>query len=95
MADDTQLMKGILEGCFLALLRLEPSHGYRVVERLNAFGFDTVEATVYPILNRSAAATDCPALQRGVPDSRDGALQCFFSGHIDHCQAIEEYRSNG
>ena len=52
MADDTQLMKGILEGCILSLLKQEPSHGYRVVERLNAFGFDTAEATVYPILNR-------------------------------------------
>lgn len=52
MADDTQLMKGILEGCILALLKKEAAHGYRIVERLNGFGFDTAEATVYPILNR-------------------------------------------
>ena len=52
MADDTQMMKGILEGCILALLKREPGHGYRIVERLNASGFDTAEATVYPILNR-------------------------------------------
>jgi len=52
MADDTQLMKGILEGCVLALLKRESSHGYRVVERLIALGLNTSEATVYPILNR-------------------------------------------
>ena len=52
MADDTQMMKGILEGCILALLKKEPGHGYRVVERLSAFGFDAAEATVYPILSR-------------------------------------------
>ena len=52
MADDTQLIKGILEGCILALLKKEPGHGYRIVERLSALGFDTAEATVYPILNR-------------------------------------------
>lgn len=52
MADDTQMMKGILEGCILALLKKEAAHGYRVVERLSAWGFDTTEATVYPILNR-------------------------------------------
>ena len=53
MATDTQLLKGILEGCILALLKREPSYGYRVVERLRAFGFgDVAEATVYPILNR-------------------------------------------
>ena len=50
---DAQMRKGILEGCILALLRQELSYGYRVVERLRAFGFgDVQEATVYPILNR-------------------------------------------
>ena len=53
MASETQLMKGILEGCILSLLGDEPGHGYRVVERLRGIGFDDVaEATVYPILKR-------------------------------------------
>ena len=52
MADDTQMMKGILEGCVLALLKNEPLYGYLIVERLQGFGFDAAEATVYPILTR-------------------------------------------
>ncbi len=52
MADDTQMMKGILEGCVLALLRTEPLYGYLVVERLRGYGFDAAEATIYPILTR-------------------------------------------
>lgn len=53
MASETQLMKGILEGCILSLIGKEPGHGYRVVERLRSAGFDDVaEATVYPILKR-------------------------------------------
>lgn len=53
MAADTQLMKGILEGCILSLLAREKSYGYRVVERMRGFGFtDIAEATIYPILNR-------------------------------------------
>ncbi len=53
MASDTQMIKGILEGCILAVLQKEHSYGYRVVELLRVLGFaDISEATVYPILNR-------------------------------------------
>lgn len=49
---NTQMLKGILEGCIIHLIGLEESYGYRVVEDLNRFGFDVNEATVYPILKR-------------------------------------------
>ena len=53
MARDTQLLKGLLEGCILALLDNEVTYGYRVVELLGKYGFrEPQEATVYPILNR-------------------------------------------
>jgi len=47
------LLKGILEGCTLALLDAQDTYGYSVVERLRESGFSDVrEATVYPILKR-------------------------------------------
>jgi PadR family transcriptional regulator PadR len=53
MARDTQLLKGLLEGCILALLEREVTYGYKVVEKLGDYGFrEPQEATVYPILNR-------------------------------------------
>lgn len=53
MPGDAQLLKGILEGCALALLSRETTYGYRVVEMLGGGGFDGIqEATVYPMLNR-------------------------------------------
>jgi PadR family transcriptional regulator PadR len=53
MAQQTQLMKGILEGCILSVVSARQSYGYKVVEAMRAFGFsDIAEATVYPILNR-------------------------------------------
>lgn len=53
MAADTQMMKGILEGCILSIIKKEQSYGYRVVEELRTIGFEEVaEATVYPILKR-------------------------------------------
>ncbi len=53
MAEETQFLKGILEGCILALLQREKNYGYKVVEGLRERGFgDIHEVTVYPILTR-------------------------------------------
>ncbi len=52
MVTDTQLIKGLLEGCILGLARHDDVYGYRMVEMLGARGFDVNEATVYPILVR-------------------------------------------
>lgn len=52
MNNDTQMMKGILEGCILKVMRGKDMYGYKAVEMLNSLGFDVNEATVYPILLR-------------------------------------------
>lgn len=53
MPQESQLLKGILERCTLALLATEDTHGHAVVERLRESGFaDVREATVYPTLKR-------------------------------------------
>lgn len=49
----TQLLRGTLDMCMLALLAREPVHGYELVRRLNAAGLDAVGyGTVYPLLTR-------------------------------------------
>ena len=53
MAQATQLLKGILQGCTLSILSGGELYGYKIVERLKEYGFDDIhEATVYPILTR-------------------------------------------
>jgi PadR family transcriptional regulator, regulatory protein PadR len=53
LADNTQLIRGILEGCILSLFHAEVNYGYRVIERLREMAFtDLQESTVYPILAR-------------------------------------------
>jgi len=52
MNNDTQIVKGILEGCILKIMASEELYGYKTVEKLNEIGFETNEATVYPILAR-------------------------------------------
>jgi PadR family transcriptional regulator PadR len=49
----TQLLRGALDMCLLALLAREPVHGYELVRRVEAAGFDAVGyGTVYPLLTR-------------------------------------------
>lgn len=52
MNNDTQIMKGILEGCTLKIIERQEMYGYIIVEKLNDVGFEVNEATVYPILTR-------------------------------------------
>ena len=50
---DTQLMKGMLEGCILTLISHKETYGYELLVELEKYGFENVgEGTFYPILTR-------------------------------------------
>jgi len=49
----TQLRRGVLEYCVLALLRDDPVYGFDLVRRLgDVEGMVTSEGTIYPLLSR-------------------------------------------
>lgn len=51
--DESQLLKGILEGCILKIISLEETYGYDIIIKLNDAGFhNVIEGTLYPILTR-------------------------------------------
>ena len=51
--DDTQLMKGILEGCVLAVVARGETYGYEILNEMDKVGFETLgEGTLYPVLTR-------------------------------------------
>ena len=52
---DTQLRRGLLEVCTLAVLRREDSYGYRLVRDVGEI-IPITESTLYPILKRLEAA---------------------------------------
>lgn len=50
---DTQLLKGILEGCVLAIIARGETYGYEILSLLGENGFcDLGEGTLYPLLTR-------------------------------------------
>lgn len=51
--EDTQLMKGILEGCVLSVIAKHETYGYEILVELEQYGFEELgEGTLYPILTR-------------------------------------------
>ena len=51
--EDTQLLKGILEGCILMIISKDETYGYDILSALETYGFtDIHEGTLYPILVR-------------------------------------------
>ena len=51
---DAPYKKGILEACVLAIIKKEPSYGYKIVGDVSAC-IEVSESTLYPILRRLEA----------------------------------------
>ena len=53
MKNLTEMLKGVLEGCVLEIIKRKETYGYEITKKLNTLGFeDVVEGTVYTILMR-------------------------------------------
>ena len=53
MEHSSQLLKGVLDMCLLALIAEEPSYGYEMVDKLEHRGLELVsEGSIYPLLSR-------------------------------------------
>ena len=49
----SQMLKGVLEGCILAIIEKGETYGYEITTKLGSYGFEAVaEGTIYPILLR-------------------------------------------
>ncbi|WP_203332110.1 PadR family transcriptional regulator [Planococcus beigongshangi] len=49
----SQMLKGILDGCLLAIIHRRETYGYEMIEKLELYGFRMVsEGSIYPVLLR-------------------------------------------
>lgn len=49
----SQMLKGTLEGCVLAIISKKETYGYEISEQLRTYGFGKItEGTIYPLLLR-------------------------------------------
>lgn len=73
----TQLLKGVLEGCVLAIIADHEIYGYELIQGLREAGFDSiVSGTLYPLLAKLEKHGD---LQSRLKASPDGPNRKYYS----------------
>lgn len=85
----TQLLKGILEGCVLSVLHEETTYGYELVQKLIHLGFTDLSAgTVYPLLQK----LEKQGMLRGeLLPSPDGPNRKYYSVTEEGEHRLEEF----
>ena len=90
--EDTQLMKGILEGCVLGLIAQGETYGYEILSRLEQYGFEDIgEGTLYPVLTR-LDKNGCIRCRRA--KSPLGPIRKYYSITEEGRERLEGFRKN-
>ena len=85
----TQMMKGILDGCLLAIIKEKECYGYEMAEELSQYGFDAIsEGTIYPLLLRMQREGLVTSVRK---DSTAGPKRKYYSLTNEGEQALENF----
>lgn len=90
--EDTQLLKGVLEGCVLGIIRKGETYGYEILSVMEAAGFENLaEGTLYPVLTRldKQGATVCRKAKSPL-----GPIRKYYSITAEGEERYQEFRKN-
>ena len=86
---ESQLLKGVLEGCVLEIISKKSIYGYELIQSLKETGFDKIVAgTVYPLLQKLEKQGVIVGEMRPSPDGRD---RKYFSLTMEGRERLEEF----
>ncbi len=87
----TQMLKGIIDGCLLAIIQGKECYGYEMAERLSEYGFCAVsEGTIYPLLMRMQREGLVTSVRK---NSTAGPKRKYYSLTEKGNQALEDFLS--
>jgi PadR family transcriptional regulator PadR len=87
----TQLLKGTLDMCLLALLREQPCYDYEIVQHLARYGLDLVsECSIYPLLSRMLTRG---YLESYLVSSHDGPSRKYYRLRPEGAKQLEHWQS--
>ncbi len=88
--EDSQLMKGILEGCVLEIIHRGETYGYELLSVLEDCGFENLnEGTLYPLLSR-LDRNECISCRR--QKSPLGPMRKYYSITPNGEKRLDEFR---
>lgn len=90
--EESQLLRGILEGCVLAVIAQGETYGYEILAKLGDAGFESLlEGTLYPVLTR-LEKKDLISCRR--EKSPYGPIRKYYSITPDGKKALDTFRAN-
>lgn len=90
--EDTQLLKGILEGCVLAIISEGETYGYAISTILVDYGFDEIQdGTLYPVLTRLEKKK---LVSVRIGKSPLGPKRKYFSVTEEGMEYLEQFRKS-
>lgn len=90
--EDSQLLRGILEGCVLAVIARGETYGYEILAELEKNGFENLlEGTLYPVLTRleKKGLISCRKAK-----SPFGPIRKYYLITADGQQYFDEFKKN-
>src|SRR4051794_30508167 len=85
------MLKGILEGCLLAVIAKGETYGYEMIEKLESYGFTMVsEGSIYPLLLRMKKED---LVTTRVIKSLTGPKRKYYTLTPKGLEALEEFRN--
>lgn len=90
--EESQLLKGILEGTVLSVISEGETYGYEILTRLEKGGFDTLlEGTLYPVLTRLEKKGYITCRKEKSPY---GPIRKYYSVTEDGIAALKSFKTN-
>ena len=88
--DNAQLLKGILEGCVLAIIAEGETYGYEIIGQLERAGFEDIgKGTLYPVLTR---LDKNGLIQCRRAKSPLGPVRKYYSITAEGTRALEDFK---
>lgn len=89
----SQMLKGILEGCLLALIAKGEIYGYEMIEKLEKHGLTMVkEGSIYPLLLRMRKGKLVEVVEKSLPSG--GPPRKYYRITEQGLKELEEFKKN-
>jgi len=88
----SQMLKGMLEGCILEIIRQKETYAYEISEQLKKYGFGTIsEGTIYPIILRLLKSE---LIQATVRESNSGPPRKYYHLTEEGRIALKQFKDH-
>lgn len=88
----SQMLKGVLEGCILEVIRKQETYAYEISKQLEDYGFGMISVgTIYPIILRLQKSE---LVKATLQDSNSGPKRKYYQLTEKGVTTLNEFKAN-